>query len=469
MEMQETLSVASNNTIERELSSHAAWVLDKYNQELNDRLSKNEGFFEGKSKGDFEIEKFWGINFSIFRLFEAQEQWAKRKTKKAMSIQEVTPLYPKVIEHFYFEVEYNPTTKKIIDYDTTGLYRIDFNDGDFIYLAQWVTGDGRETVADGVIAGTFDGYIKLKQALNKQEEIKSVIKKGAYRLGEKNGKPIYSKLTEIQSTEVVHPEKEKSLGYIEDFFENLEQYTSDGKKGTRKCMWIGPAGTGKTSISRQILREYGKTICVCITTDLKACYLHMVKAAKSKRPTIIILEDAEKSLQGANSDVLNVLDGVDLPRNVAGTYIIMTTNKPNMIEKRILKRPGRIDEYCFWGMLYDEDALKCAKLYFKDSLYQNKTDEEIIMIDAELLVIVSNEGKGMSGAQIQNLAESMVSYSKSRGVKITTELIKEAKQEIEDNLAKIEKMSDEQGLLKEDSMGFNLGERKEESAGFRTY
>jgi ATP-dependent 26S proteasome regulatory subunit len=267
----------------------------------------------------------------------------------------------------------------------------------------------------------------------------------------------------------VHPEKEKSLGYIEDFFENLEQYTSDGKKGTRKCMWIGPAGTGKTSLSRQILREYGKTICVCITTDLKACYLHMVKAAKSKRPTIIILEDAEKSLQGANSDVLNVLDGVDLPRNVAGTYIIMTTNKPNMIEKRILKRPGRIDEYCFWGMLYDEDALKCAKLYFKDSLYQNKTDEEIIMIDAELLVIVSNEGKGMSGAQIQNLAESMVSYSKSRGVKITTELIKEAKREIEDNLAKIEKMSDEQGLLKEDSMGFNLGERKEESAGFRTY
>ena len=122
MEMQETLSVASNNTIERELSSHAAWVLDKYNQELNDRLSKNEGFFEGKSKRDFEIEKFWGINFSIFRLFEAQEQWAKRKTKKAMSIQEVTPLHPKTIEHFYFEVEYNPTTKKIIDYDTTGLY-----------------------------------------------------------------------------------------------------------------------------------------------------------------------------------------------------------------------------------------------------------------------------------------------------------------------------------------------------------
>jgi len=161
--MQEILSVASNNTIEKELSSHASWVLNKYSQELNDRLTKGEGFFEGKSKEDFEVEKFWGINFSVFRLFEAQEQWAKRKSKKAMSIQEVTPLHSDTIEHYYFEVEYNPTTKKIIDYDATGLYRIDFNDGDFIYLAQWVTGDGRETVADGVIAGTFDGYIKLNK------------------------------------------------------------------------------------------------------------------------------------------------------------------------------------------------------------------------------------------------------------------------------------------------------------------
>lgn len=469
--MQETsLAVASNNTIEKELSSHANWVLEEYNADLEQRIADGAEFFEGKKVEDFEIEKFWGINFSVHRLFEAQKHWERRKPKKIMSIQQVEALRPDVIEHFYFEVEYNPQTKAIIDYDTTGLYLVQFNDGDFVYVAQWVTGDGRETVADGVIVGTFEGYIKLKQSLNRQEKIKSVIKKGAYRLSESNGRPIYTKLTDIQSTEVIHPEKDKALGYIEDFFNNLEQYTADGKKGTRKCLWIGPPGTGKTSLSRQILRSRGKEISVVITTDLKACYLHMVKAAKSSKPTIIFLEDAETSLSKTNSDLLNVLDGVDLPRNPAGTYIVMTTNKPNMIEKRILKRPGRIDEYCFFGMLHGADALKCAKYYFKDSLYDGKSEDEIDAIDLDLQEIVSNEGKGMSGAQIQNLAESMLSYARSRNIEVSTDLIREAKKEIKENLDRIEKMADELGLLKDDVMGFNVGGNQEkDNGGFRTY
>ena len=63
-------------------------------------------------------------------------------------------------------------------------------------------------------------------------------------------------------------------------------------------------------------------------------------------PTVVILEDAESTLSDGNStqsSVLNFLDGVDQPSNKNGAYILMTTNHPERIEDRVLRRPGRID------------------------------------------------------------------------------------------------------------------------------
>jgi SpoVK/Ycf46/Vps4 family AAA+-type ATPase len=68
-------------------------------------------------------------------------------------------------------------------------------------------------------------------------------------------------------------------------------------------------------------------------------------AANSSQPTIILLEEIDAYLQKKEekSLVLNVLDGAESAINDEGTLLVATTNYPEAIDERILKRPGRLD------------------------------------------------------------------------------------------------------------------------------
>jgi SpoVK/Ycf46/Vps4 family AAA+-type ATPase len=62
-----------------------------------------------------------------------------------------------------------------------------------------------------------------------------------------------------------------------------------------------------------------------------------------------------------SSAALGFLDGANTPRNPAGTYLIATTNYPRRIDKRVLKRPGRIDRVIAVGALRSRAAAAVAQ------------------------------------------------------------------------------------------------------------
>ena len=67
-------------------------------------------------------------------------------------------------------------------------------------------------------------------------------------------------------------------------------------------------------------------------------------AAFSAYPTLILLEELDAYLHPHEKAlVLNVLDGNESSMNDKGTLLIATTNYPEAIDERILKRPGRLD------------------------------------------------------------------------------------------------------------------------------
>ena len=69
-----------------------------------------------------------------------------------------------------------------------------------------------------------------------------------------------------------------------------------------------------------------------------------------------------------SSAALGFLDGTDTPRNPAGTYLIATTNYPRRIDKRILKRPGRIDRVISVGALRSRAAATVASGLLPDDV-----------------------------------------------------------------------------------------------------
>ncbi|MBZ0289498.1 MAG: AAA family ATPase, partial [Anaerolineae bacterium] len=67
-------------------------------------------------------------------------------------------------------------------------------------------------------------------------------------------------------------------------------------------------------------------------------------AAYSAYPTLILLEELDAYLHpDEKALVLNVLDGNESTMNDKGTLLVATTNYPEAIDERILKRPGRLD------------------------------------------------------------------------------------------------------------------------------
>lgn len=137
-----------------------------------------------------------------------------------------------------------------------------------------------------------------------------------------------------------HPVYDKMKESIEDFFANIERWTRLGGSGTRKFLMYGPPGTGKTQMLSCLAANLSEDIFVVRVSDREEMMETARAVAKRKRKTFIICEELDAIKRGCSGDILNFLDGADTPRNVEGTFIVFTTNYPQEIDPRILKRPG---------------------------------------------------------------------------------------------------------------------------------
>ena len=158
-----------------------------------------------------------------------------------------------------------------------------------------------------------------------------------------------------------HPSYDKLVEDIEAFFSDIDFYTRYGQTGMRKTLLTGPPGSGKSSMVMALAVAKAKDMPVIVTTDdhfKNVC----VMAANLRRPCLIIIEEMD-TLISPDSQDLNFLDGIGTPRNVAGTYLISTTNYPKRIDPRIRKRPGRIDLTMQVGALRMKAAAAVALSY----------------------------------------------------------------------------------------------------------
>lgn len=341
-----------------------------------------------------------------------------------------------------------------------GVFSIHFKEGGGLIVARIPV-----AVTDGVVSmnmcvGTEKSLKSWVRMQGQRRRDKSMLTPGIYR-GRTGGDTLsLSEIDDLNKVPAIHPKTQSIQEEIERFFNNIEQFTRLGRPGMRNILLQGPPGTGKTTILHNIARNRSDEMPVVFTTDIETMAKTQGRAAEMEVPVIIMVEDAEEAINvsptggrdgepaGANSEILNFLGGADCPRNENGCIILMTTNRPESIEKRILERPGRVDSIYSVGPIEDDQyVLDCADLYLPD---------DHVVSDKSILENLRNA----SGSEIMSICDKAAAVAVSRGTELDDDLLKEMRNWLEDQLNAAEKFSDWESSMKEDDTmkGFDPNE-----------
>lgn len=178
---------------------------------------------------------------------------------------------------------------------------------------------------------------------------------------------------------VLSPELKKDIqGDVREFFDKgVGVYKDIGINPFRKIMLAGLPGTGKTMICSALANEAldnGYTVVYISGSDREGASFRKIRDALNyasgySRPAIIVVEEIDTYFNEdyQRASILNILDGSETPHFEYGCLMLMTTNFPENIESRVIKRPGRIDRIFIIPETQNKDVgEELVKKYLRD-------------------------------------------------------------------------------------------------------
>jgi hypothetical protein len=251
--------------------------------------------------------------------------------------------------------------RRLMFADGSGAFRIDLGNGEVLHAIRCRL-NGK--IAREYLAGpekTIRALYLLLDSGRKRARTK-LARRGLWRAFEWDHEIAYAqwKIAAETARFQAHPAYPALLEDARHFFANIGFFTRHGQNGMRKVLMTGPPGTGKTSILMALATVMGPDMPVILSEGDGDAVVTCGKAAAQARPCIVMVEEMDMLVR-PTSAALGFLDGTDTPRNPAGTYLIATTNYPRRIDKRILKRPGRIDRVISVGALRSRAAAAVAQ------------------------------------------------------------------------------------------------------------
>lgn len=142
--------------------------------------------------------------------------------------------------------------------------------------------------------------------------------------------------------------KESVQKHTLGFLGHLDELTKKGVATSRGNLWVGPPGTGKTTVGRILARQaYGKATFLAIHAPNLAKNYHesnemseVFRMARSLRPTILLLDDLDKAESRIPKSLLGELDGTI---DNDGIVVIATVNNLGALDLGLRDRPKRFD------------------------------------------------------------------------------------------------------------------------------
>lgn len=138
---------------------------------------------------------------------------------------------------------------------------------------------------------------------------------------------------------------DKVLSSIQEFWEKKKEFKDAGQLFKRGILLWGPAGSGKTSIitlaAEDVIKRGGIVFVAPTYVGYILTALDMIRQIESTRPIVCILEDLDQLVEEDERELLSLLDG---EKQIENVVYIATTNNPEKLVARFIRRPSRFDE-----------------------------------------------------------------------------------------------------------------------------
>jgi len=266
-----------------------------------------------------------------------------------------------------------------------------------------------EIVESDLTIQTSETLMQFTYVDEEKNDDKFVIKPGCFIIEETSLgvalKPFelrqYELLESIDNTSMIFREANK-------FFNKLDVYKKLGKDPKRALLLASIPGVGKTSAINRVcasfLKEPGTVVAVWDTSDVRSSsvnkfFLNRSIFNKEVKKMIFIIEDIGggtvedySGSRGADSSLLNLLDGIGSPFKDVPTFIIATTNNPEQSVGALIDRPGRFDKV---------EIMKTPNKKECEALLSFIAKRELTNEDKEAAAIAAKEG--FSIAHIQEI------------------------------------------------------------------
>ena len=232
---------------------------------------------------------------------------------------------------------------------------------------------------------TDNSIIQLEHVESSDDKCKIIIKPGCYSIlnsssGADLSKTILKKYKLLESVD----NTTQILSEANKFFSKLDIYKKIGRDPKRAILIASPPGVGKIAainkVCERLLEDKGTAVIIWDTSSVRSStvnnlFLNMAIFSKNLKKLILVIEDIGGGStddydgpRGADSALLNLLDGMGNPFLSIPTLIISTTNNPEQSVEALIDRPGRFDKVIQLSTPNEEESIKLLEFISKRKL-----------------------------------------------------------------------------------------------------
>ncbi len=235
---------------------------------------------------------------------------------------------------------------------------------------------------------------------------------GIFSFAQSRAKLFSKDAPQIKFTDVAGVEEaKKELSEVVEFLKTPEKFKALGAKIPKGVLMVGPAGTGKTLLSRAVAGEAGVPFFSIAGSEFMEMLVgvgaarvrDMFAQAKKASPAIIFVDEIESigrqrgmGFSGGHDEreqtlnqILVEMDGFTPNDHV---IVLAATNRPDLLDAALV-RPGRFDRRVVLGLPDLEDRKAIIQLHMKGKPFTKDVEVEKL----------ARRTVGFSGADLANM------------------------------------------------------------------